>query len=120
MTDPQQRAVCAATLGFCWIYHGVVPKLLFRDSGEMEIFEALGIGWPWVLTAAGVAEILFGAAMLIRPARILFLLNLIALPALAAGALIGRPALYTEPFNPASTSMAMMAVAWIGYRVNLK
>jgi hypothetical protein len=57
------HAIARGALGFIWIYQGVVPKLVFQDTGEREILRASGLVpglESWVLTAVGLAELVFG------------------------------------------------------------
>ena len=53
------------TLGTVWIYQGLIPKILFTDTGEIEILKQsrLFTGYEeTILTFIGIADILFGLA----------------------------------------------------------
>jgi hypothetical protein len=101
-------------LGVVWIYQGLVPKLLFADSGEIGILKQLGL-CPGherdLLAAIGIGEILFGLLMFLRQRRWVHVLNLLSLVVLGAGALKSSPLLYTLPFNPFALNFSMMVLS---------
>ncbi|MGI4870470.1 MAG: DoxX-like family protein [Janthinobacterium lividum] len=106
-----------ATLGAVWVYQGVVPKLLFPDTGELRILQGAGFSAPaahHVASAVGVGEILFGLLFWLLPARRLrpvYWLHLLGLLVLGAGALFSQPAVFVAPFNPLTLNVALMAMA---------
>lgn len=111
-------AACTAgrlALATTWIWQGLVPKLLFPDTGELEILRASG-AFPGrehgVLTTVGAGEIAFGLALLVfhRSRAILWIMVAILL-VLAAGGAASRPSLLVEPFNPISLTLAMIGIA---------
>lgn len=109
-----------ATLGAVWVYQGVVPKLLFPDTGELGILQGAGFSAGaahWVAMGVGVGEILFGLLFFLLPARRLrpvYWLHLVGLLVLGAGALFSQPAVFVAPFNPLTLNMALMALAAVG------
>ena len=112
---------CAArlTLAFIWIYQGVFPKLLFRDSGELSILQhtrmAVGLE-STILTAVGIAEIFFGVLLLLFwRSRNLLLLNVALLVVLGVGAAVSQPSLLIAPFNPVTLNLAMGALGALGW-----
>jgi hypothetical protein len=113
------HATVRLTLALIWIYQGVVPKLLFRDTGELAILQHSGMfpGYePTVLSAVGVLEILFGVLFLWRwRSRSLFLLNIVVLGVLGLGALVSQPQVFLAPFNPLTLSVAMIALSLVGF-----
>lgn len=102
------------TLAAIWIYQGLVPKILFPDTGELAILQSSGL-FPGfessVLLAVGVGEIVFGLLFLILGVRILHYLNIFALFVLGAGAIGSQPEIYIAPFNPASLNLAMVSLS---------
>lgn len=111
------HAVSVITLAFVWIYHGIVPKLLYPGAGELDLLQSAGAGLGHgrlVLTLLGVGEALFGVATLRwwRQAWP-FLATLLALPPLTFGALAGDGAAFVRPFNPITLNLALMALAAI-------
>lgn len=105
------RAALAAT----WIYQGLVPKLLSRDSGERKLLEPIvGSRTGAVLAIVGVGEIALGVAHLARPSSSWPVkVGTAALPLLAFGALVSNRSVFSRPFNPASLSIAMGALGLI-------
>lgn len=122
--QPPQRSLQLALAHGCaigaltasWAWQGVVPKLLVRDSGELELLRrssAVPAGRErLVLTFAGLAEIGIGAATA-HPAtrRPALLAHFAVLPALAAGALRSDRSIFVRPFNPVSLTVAMLGLA---------
>jgi hypothetical protein len=105
------------TVAFVWIYQGLVPKILFPNSGELEIFRSTGIypGKELIgIMALGAAQALLGLFHLVAwrspvPLRV----GLIFLAILGAGGLIARPDLMILPFNPVSLIVMMAALSAI-------
>jgi DoxX-like protein len=110
------HAAATWSLAAAWLYQGLVPKLLVRDSGEREIVRGVLPGHEdRVLVAAGAAEIAFAVAILARgDRRWPWLANLAVLPALAAGAVRSDRSLFVRPFNPAALSVAMIGLGVVG------
>ncbi|MFD2718303.1 DoxX-like family protein [Hymenobacter monticola] len=112
-------ALVRFTLGFVWIYQGVVPKLLFPDTGELRILQGAGFSAGaahGVAAAVGVGEILFGLLFWLLPMdrlRPVYWLNLLGLMVLGAGALFSQPAVFVAPFNPLTLNLALMALAGV-------
>ncbi len=111
------------TLGFIWLYQGVVPKLLYPDTGELAILQGAGFTLAaarQVAAAVGVGEILFGLLFWLLPARRLrpvYWLNMLGLLVLGAGALFSQPAVFVAPFNPLTLNLALMALAAVALLV---
>jgi hypothetical protein len=112
------REASRISLAATWLYHGLIPKLLFRDSGEKDLMSGIGLlkgREPEALTAAGLGEVGFGITMAARPrSRWPFLVNLFALPLATLGAWRGNRKIFTEPFGPATLNLVMMALAVAG------
>jgi hypothetical protein len=125
--DPGVAARSALAHGFVrlalaavWIYQGFVPKLLYRDTGELELLQSVTMVRdfaPEILTFVGVSEIAFGIGFLILwTTRELFVVNIVVLLVLLAGAVISNPGVLVEPFNPIALTVAMCglsAAAWV-------
>ncbi len=109
-----------ATLGFVWLYQGIVPKLLYPDTGELRILQGAGFSAGaarQVAAAVGVAEILFGLLFFVLSARRLrpvYWLNMLGLLVLGAGAAFSQPAVFVAPFNPLTLNVALMTLAAVG------
>lgn len=109
--------ILQGALAAIWIYQGLVPKLLFPDSGELLILRAAGISSvqaPLILAAVGWGEILFGVLFLLSYlGKYLHYLNIVALLGLLAGAWFSQQALLLAPFNPISLTLAMIALSLV-------
>ncbi|SNC75235.1 DoxX-like family protein [Hymenobacter gelipurpurascens] len=107
-------------LGLCWIYQGVVPKLLFPDTGELRMVQSLGFSpaaTHHVALAVGIGEILFGLLFWVLPRgglQVAYWLNIVGLLGLGIGVLVSQPAVFSAPFNPFSLNLSMMALAAVG------
>ena len=103
-------------LGLVWIYQGLIPKLLYTDTGEIEILKQSGLfsgNEKMVLTLIGVAEILFGLVILFIHKKSIHIANIIGLLLLAAAAMFSNAIIFTFPFNPFSLNVSMIALSII-------
>jgi hypothetical protein len=103
-------------LSLVWIYQGLIPKLLFSNSGEIEILKQSGAftgNEKNVLTFIGWAEILFGLIILFVHKKSIHIINIIALLLLSAAALFSNAKIFTFPFNPFSLNISMIAISII-------
>lgn len=104
------------TLGIIWIYQGLIPKILFTDSGEIEILRQSGLfdGYEEnILTIIGIAEIAFGIALILIQRKPLQYLNILGLLFLTVGAIFSNLMIFTLPFNPFSLNISMIALSVI-------
>lgn len=105
------------SLAFLWIYQGLVPKILFPNTGELDILIASGVfpgREPLVVALIGLAQIIFGLLFLFLPTnKRLHQLNIISILFLGIGALISQPDIYLAPFNPATLNLAMITLSAI-------
>ncbi len=113
-----QRTIRIAhiVLFMVWFYHGLIPKIIFSDTGELEMLKLSGIFngiEKMVLTSIGIAEIIFAFFILFVRRKFVHYLNIIALFVLAVGAGITDPASYTMPFNPFSLNLSLIAISAI-------
>jgi hypothetical protein len=108
--------LAALMLGITWLYQGLVPKLLYTDTGELAILQQSGLFRGYeekVLTAVGLAEIGFGLILLLIHKRFVHLLNILALLLLGLGAVFSDPTVFTLPFNPFSLNLSMIGLSFI-------
>lgn len=109
------HAIAVLTLAFVWIYHGLVPKLLAPDTGEIKLLRAAGADFGHarlVVTLLGLGEIAMGLATLRAwRSRRPFLVTLLAMPALTLGALVSDVGAFARPFNPLTLNLGLMALA---------
>ena len=103
-------------LGLVWIYQGLVPKLLFTNTGEIEILKQSGLfigNEKNVLTFIGWAEILFGLIILFVHKKPIHIINIITLLLLSAAAIFSNAKIFTFPFNPFSLNISLITISII-------
>lgn len=114
--------IARLVLGLLFIYHGLVPKLLFLSPDEVRMIEAHG--WPLstqrIAEVAGAAEIVLGLAiLLLRRSDWPLWLAAMALLGLLVDVALFVPELLLGAFNPVSTNiaaLALCAIALLGER----
>ncbi len=114
--------LCRGTLAFVWLWHGLVPKLLFPTTGEVEVTVASGMPPAWattINTAAGIGECLFALALVaFWRTRWLLAIQIPLLVALLLPLAVREPALFTRPFQPLTLNVPMVALALCGLLVS--
>lgn len=108
-----------ATFGLAavWFYHGLVPKVLLVDQGELDFWLRLGLGEGTAtiaVIASGVLEIIFAVLIVVfRNRRWPFLLTLAGMVGLLLAATWTDPKLLGRAFNPVGVNLAMSALALV-------
>ena len=99
-----------------WLYHGLIPKLIFRHATEIELI-AKGpvIGDEQItLLLAGAGEVLLGLCVVIFwKAQWPIFISLAGFVMLLAGAIILDPALAVQAFNPITLTLSAIAFCFI-------
>ena len=110
-------------VAIAWIYQGLVPKILFPHTGELEIFKSTGIYPGQELTgvmALGAAQVILGLIHLWAwKSKVPLVIGLISLAVLGGGGFIARPDLFILPFNPTMLvfmMVALTAIDWVCVR----
>ncbi|MBY6188801.1 DoxX-like family protein [Microbulbifer agarilyticus] len=109
--------ICRWTIGGCWIYHGIIPKLFTIAPLEQQMMNRLGFGVQMterLVQAAGVAEVFFGIVF-IAFYRVLAinLLNMVALIALLLFVVVFSSISLLAAFNPITTNIPIIALSAI-------
>jgi len=109
------HAIARITIAFIWIWHGLVPKLLFSHIDERTMLDQSGVSLsllPWI----GATEIAIGFLVLatwqIRP--VLLLNGAVMIVALAVVA-VKSPLYIVAAFNPVTLNLAVVALSVIGW-----
>ena len=111
--------VCRSVVAFVWIWHGLVPKLLFHDPAELAMLSAAGIATRW-LPLIGAAEVIFGIlGLLTWRWRGYFALTGIAMIGALAGVALRSPAQLTAAFNPVTLNLCVLALCVCGWLAHL-
>lgn len=110
-------------LAAVFIWHGLVPKILWLSPDEVAMIGAHGLpDQPWfapglIAAVGGAAEILLGLVLLtMRRQRWPLLVAGVVLLALLLDVALLSPHLLFQAFNPLSTNLAALAlcaVAWL-------
>jgi len=105
-------------VAFIWLYHGLIPKILYRSPDELAMLSATGMPASSVLTLtllAGWLEIAFALLFLIFwRARWPLWLTIFALVAATLGVGISSPAYLHKAFDPLTLNLAVAALAACG------
>ncbi|RYE72650.1 MAG: DoxX family protein [Oxalobacteraceae bacterium] len=113
----QVHWLARGSLAFMFAYHGLVPKLIALSPGEQMLLQAHGLGHStWLVQAAGAAELVLAAVLLLLP-RLNWplLLGGLILLALLVDVAIMQPSMLLDAFNPVTLNvagMALCAIAW--------
>jgi uncharacterized membrane protein YphA (DoxX/SURF4 family) len=112
------QVVARGALGFVWIYHGAVPKLLYRHPDELAMVQQSGVpatAAPLVVQAVGWAEVAFGLVMLLSfHRRWPFVVTIVLMIAATVNVALVAPPSLVAPFNPVSLNVLMIALAVVG------
>ncbi|WP_138751216.1 DoxX-like family protein [Paenibacillus sinopodophylli] len=109
--------LCVIALMLLWIFEGIVPKLLFPETGELPMLQQLGwfTGFELqLIKGIGILEIIIGilTVCLHRQKRLFYgqiaLLLLLSIPMIAA-----TPYSLTAPFNPLTLSVPMIVLCFV-------
>jgi len=107
-------AVCRGLVAFVWIWHGLVPKLLFLDRVELAMLSDAGIAAHW-LPLIGAAEIIFGLlGLLTWRWRGYFALTGIAMIGALAVVALRSPAQLAAAFNPVTLNLGVLGLCISG------
>lgn len=112
--------IARVVVGFVWIYHGAVPKLLFQHADELEMIHAGGASVesaPLIVGCIGVAEILAGLWVLsgFPSVRWPIGFTIVILVGVTIGGAIQFPHFLVAAFNPVSLNVQMIALSVIGW-----
>lgn len=112
------HTIVRITLAGVWIYHGLVPKILFPHADELKMLRQSGIPYEQshqLLFLLGLAEILYGVAILIsQRVRALFILNIVLLVIALLLVAVHSSEYITAAFNPISLNSALISLSFIG------
>ncbi|HLY25650.1 MAG TPA: DoxX-like family protein [Aggregatilineales bacterium] len=110
-------ALARIVVGFIWLYHGLLPKLLFLSKDEMALLMNTGLrpdAALMIVRIVGIAEIVLGLATLLGWRwRWPLLVSLGLLGVATVGVIVTSPAYAVAAFNPVTLNLATMALAVI-------
>ncbi len=109
-------AISRIALAFAWIYQGLVPKIVCRSPGEVNLLKPVAPVYRIacsLITYMGYGEILFGTALLLVGASWMFRLNIGVLVVLLGWVVVVEPVLFTQPFNPLTLNVALIGLSLV-------
>ncbi|BBI34463.1 DoxX-like family protein [Cohnella abietis] len=107
-------------LALTWLYQGIVPKLLYPESGEIELLRQTG--WfpgleTMVLPCVGVAEVAFALLLCLQHRRKwVYQVQAWSLILLGIAAVWGTPELLQSPFNPLTFNLSLFVLSFFASR----
>ena len=103
-------------IAFIWIYHGLVPKLIFQHATELELVSKGPVihSAETTVLIAGAIEVVLGCLVLVFwrhkwPAQI----SVVGFSLLLMGAIFISPAHATHAFNPVTLTVSAILFALI-------
>ena len=109
------HAVARLSMATIWIWHGLVPKLLYQQIDERTMLAQAGLPvglLPWI----GGLEILLGALILYGWSwRSIFLANIAFMVLATVAVALNSPVYLTAAFNPVTLNFAMIALSIVGW-----
>jgi uncharacterized membrane protein YphA (DoxX/SURF4 family) len=109
-------ALSRISLAVIWIYHGLVPKLLFSSQQEIDMNNRLlpFLSERTALVSSGISEVLYGLSLLL-----FFRIKGLVYPTLIFGTMatlalaVTLPHFFKDAFNPFSLNLAIITLAMI-------
>jgi hypothetical protein len=110
-------ALARGMSAFIWLYHGLVPKLLYHNRAELDLLSRIGTAPQHLRSAAslaGVIEILFAILLIILwqqswPLWTTLVFMIAGIPIVALTA----PEYLSQAFNPVTLNLSLAAFAAI-------
>ena len=113
------HATARLSIAAIWIWHGLVPKLIFRNTDEQAMLAQAGVSLrslPWILSGMGGIEILIGLFVLgawrWKP---VFAANIALMVAALVGVATNSPQYLQAAFNPVTLNLAVIALSIVGW-----
>jgi hypothetical protein len=109
------HALVRITVAFVWIWHGLIPKLLFHSPDELLTLREAHVSTHW-LPLVGAAEITIGLLNLITwNLRPVLLLDALCMMLLVSCVAIFSPEYLTTGFNPITLNLSVFVLCVIGW-----
>ena len=109
------HAAARLTITFIWMWHGLVPKLIYRHIDEQIMLKNAGISiavLPWM----GGAEVVIGLLFIVWwRSRSLLLLNAVLMLLATVAVSVQSPLYLRAAFNPVTLNVGMIALSLIGW-----
>ncbi|HYH83247.1 MAG TPA: DoxX-like family protein [Longimicrobium sp.] len=113
------HAVARVTLALVFLWHGLVPKLLYRHPDEQELMRDSGLSAERAASMVmwiGVAEVAYALVLLLAwRIRSLLLVATVAMAVITPGIMIGSPRFTPAAFTPVTLNLCVAALGVIGW-----
>ena len=122
MLEAKSSTVARWALAFVFLYHGLVPKLLWVHPSEVALVAAgpsMGIAPEVLVRLAGIAEVIWALVLIVcwRHRWPLYA-SAVALIGLFMGAVLLSPSTLVAAFNPVSLTLTSLALVWIALQAD--
>jgi len=108
-------------LAALWLYQGLVPKILFQSTAELQIWQNMGVSLLLAKSLAGLSglcEMLFGLCFLKwNRSLLLHSLNIAGLGGLLLLIVLTDPLQLIAAFNPVVMNIAMLMLSVIAIQI---
>lgn len=119
LTRTVTHGIARLSLAFVWIYHGLVPKIVFEDPAEYSMLHDMGVSAAKASTLvplAGYVEILLGTGILLAWRwRAAFPLTASLMALALASVAWSSPQHMTSAFNVVTLNLLMISMSAIGW-----
>ena len=109
------HACSRLAIAFIWLWHGLVPKLLFNHADERAITAASHLSTGFVPVLGFIEIAIAASALLSWHRRSFFLFNILAMVAALVNVMVVAPSYLFAAFNPVTLNLAMIALSVVGY-----
>lgn len=113
------HAVARVTLAFVFLWHGLVPKLLFKHPDELALMRDSGLsaaGAARAVMVIGVAEVVYAIVLLLAwRVRALLLAATVAMVVITPGIVFGSPRFIPAAFTPVTLNLCVAVLGVIGW-----
>jgi uncharacterized membrane protein YphA (DoxX/SURF4 family) len=108
-------ALSRLTVAFVWLYHGLIPKLIYHNPEELSMLRDAGISnslLPTAMSSLGIIEVCVALVLVFFwKARWPLWLTLVAMISAVLAVGITSPGFLTAAFNPVTLNLAVAALA---------
>ena len=109
------HTVARTSIAFIWLWHGLVPKLLYHQADERTMLAQAGVPMqllPWI----GAGEMVLGVLVLCTwNVRWVLLANALLMVLATAVVAVKSPTYLTAAFNPVTLNLAVIALSIAGW-----
>jgi uncharacterized membrane protein YphA (DoxX/SURF4 family) len=111
-------ALSRLMIAFVWLYHGLIPKLIYRNTDELSLLRDAGIPNSHLsaaMTSLGIIEVCFALAFVIFwKSRWPLWLTIIGMISALLTVGIASPSFFSAAFNPVTLNLSVAVLALIG------